>query len=244
MSFPIQLTNKIILALDEMSKDEALDIVDRLPELIWVKVGLELFTSCGPEIITILRNKEKKVFLDIKLHDIPNTMAKATFEAAKLGADLITVHACSGSNALKKAKEAATQGALKVNLKVPKLLAVTVLTSWKQKDYSNEIGCNLSIEERVQSYAKLAFDAGIDGCVCSPLEVKCLREKYPLPFELVTPGIRPLGVGLNDQARVMTPIQALASGASKLVVGRAITKSPDPLVEFKSLCDQLQKEGY
>ncbi len=244
MSFSHNTANKIILALDGMNKDAVLDMVDKLPELIWVKVGLELFTSSGPEIINILRNKGKKVFLDIKLHDIPHTIGRATFEAAKLGAELITVHACSGSKALKEAKQASIQGALEVNLKVPTLLAVTVLTSWQQKNYSDEIGIKHSIEERVQFFAELAFKAGIGGCVCSPLEVKALRERHPLPFELITPGIRPLGADLNDQVRVMTPSKALTCGASKLVIGRAITKNANPSKAFKSLCDQLQKEGY
>ena len=134
---------KLILALDGMNEDEVFSLIDSLPNLIWVKVGLELFTLLGPEIVNKLRNLGKKVFLDLKFHDIPSTMARASYQAARTGAELITVHSCSGKRSLQESNQSAIEGAKSVGLKPPCLLAVTVLTSWDEKDFMNESGgCN------------------------------------------------------------------------------------------------------
>jgi orotidine-5'-phosphate decarboxylase len=190
-------------------------------------------------VVQQLRDQGKRVFLDLKFHDIPATMAGACRSAARLGAELITVHACAGREALAAAQAAAQESAGSAGLPSPTLLAVTVLTSWEPVRFSAE----LAIHEPVQSYvprlADLAASAGIGGCVCSPLEVAALRSAHPHPFALVTPGIRPSGAALGDQQRVMTPAQAMAAGSSQLVIGRPITAAPDPVAAFAACCAEL-----
>ncbi len=231
--------NQIIVALDGMAPDQALAFARGVPELRWVKVGLELFVAGGPSVVQQLRDQGKRVFLDLKFHDIPATMAGACRSAARLGAELITVHACAGREALAAAQAAAQESAGSAGLPSPTLLAVTVLTSWEPVRFSAE----LAIHEPVQSYvprlADLAASAGIGGCVCSPLEVAALRSAHPHPFALVTPGIRPSGAALGDQQRVMTPAEAMAAGSSQLVIGRPITAAPDPVAAFAACCAEL-----
>ncbi len=231
---------KLILALDGMNSSEVFSFIDNLPDLVWVKVGLELFTSHGPQVLTKLREKGKKVFLDLKYHDIPKTMAGACYQAAFNGAELITVHAAAGEQALSAANKAAFMGASAASLPTPTLLAVTVLTSWTPQALANDLGISESIETRVERLAALAIKSGIGGCVCSPLEVRKLRSIYPEPFQLITPGIRFSESSLDDQARVMEPIQALKLGASKLVLGRIITNSSDPAGVFKKICSDIE----
>ncbi len=231
---------KIILALDGMNQREVFDLVEQLPNLQWVKVGLELFVSSGPEVIKELRERGLRVFLDLKFHDIPMTISGACRQAARTGAELITVHACSGFVALKEANLAAINGAAEVGCKPPTLLAVTVLTSWESKRFSRELGITEPIEQRVEFLAQLAAEAGLGGCVCSPLELKTLRKLFHEPFKLVTPGIRTKGADLQDQTRVMSPSEALSYGATYLVLGRPITKAIDPVIAFKNLCSELE----
>lgn len=232
--------DRIIVALDGMAPDQALAFAAAVPELRWVKVGLELFVAGGPAVVQQLRDQGKRVFLDLKFHDIPATMAGACRSAARLGAELITVHACAGSEALRVAQAAAAESATAAGLVQPTLLAVTVLTSWDPQRFAAE----LAIEEPVATYAprlaQLAAEAGIGGCVCSPLEVAALRVAHPEPFALVTPGIRPAGAALGDQQRVMTPAQAVAAGSSQLVIGRPITAAADPAEAFQACCAELQ----
>ena len=235
----INPSEKIILALDGMDGSEAISLIKKIPKLSWTKVGLELFVRSGPEILTILREYNKRIFLDLKFHDIPNTMANVCRQAAKNGAELITVHACAGRQALLAANKAAFEGAVEGDFPPPTLLGVTVLTSWRSEDFANELVLNETIEERVESMAALSFDSGIGGCVCSALEVSKLRKKYPLPFELITPGIRLPGENFNDQARVLTPAKAINLGASKLVIGRSITHADNPCEAFQRVCDNL-----
>jgi orotidine-5'-phosphate decarboxylase len=166
-------------------------------------------------------------------------MAGACRSAARLGAGLITVHACAGSEALQAAQEAALEGAAAADLPAPTLLAVTVLTSWDPDRFSRELALGEPVERHVQRLARLAAVAGIGGCVCSPLEVAVLRAAHPLPFALVTPGIRPAGVERGDQRRVMSPAQAIAAGASQLVIGRPISAATDPAAAFSDCCDAL-----
>ena len=232
-------SEKIIIALDGMDKHDVFNLLEKIPEVIWVKVGLELFVSEGPEILSILRDKGKKIFLDLKFHDIPTTVARACFAASQTGAELISLHTCAGVKALKMAKEAANEGAAKVNLSPPKLLGITILTSWTKESFVADLLIDQSINQRVKHLAEIASNSGLGGCVCSPREVRLLREIYPEPFELVTPGIRPLGSDVNDQSRVSDVSEALEMGASKLVIGRAITQSNDPAYMFKSFCDKV-----
>ena len=232
-------SEKIIIALDGMDKNHVFTLLEKIPEIVWVKVGLELFVSEGPEVLSMLRDKGKKIFLDLKFHDIPTTVAKACFAASQTGAEFISLHTCAGMKALKMANEAAQEGAAKVNLMPPKLLGITILTSWTSESFSSDLLINQSIDQRVKHLAKIASNSGLGGCVCSPNEVQFLREAYPQSFELITPGIRPLGSDVNDQSRVSDASEAIRMGASKLVIGRAITQSNDPGYMFKSFCDKV-----
>ena len=232
-------SEKIIIALDGMDKNHVFTLLEKIPEIVWVKVGLELFVSEGPEVLSMLRDKGKKIFLDLKFHDIPSTVAKACFVASQTGAEFISLHTCAGMKALKMANEAAQEGAAKVNLMPPKLLGITILTSWTSESFSSDLLINQSIDQRVKHLAKIASNSGLGGCVCSPKEVQFLREAYPESFELITPGIRPLGSDVNDQSRVSDASEAIKMGASKLVIGRAITQSNDPGYMFKSFCDKV-----
>ena len=232
-------SEKIIIALDGMSKIDVLNLIEKIPEIIWVKVGLELFVSEGPDILSFLKDRGKKIFLDLKFHDIPTTVSRACFKASQTGAEFISLHACAGMKALKMANEAAHSGAAKVNLKPPQLLGITILTSWTCESFANELLINQSIDQRVKHLAEISSKSGLGGCVCSPREVKFLREIYPESFELVTPGIRSLGSDINDQSRVSDASEAIRLGASKLVIGRAITHSNDPAYMFKSFCKKV-----
>jgi len=234
---------RIIVALDGMGPEQALSFVARLPQLRWVKVGLELYTAAGPRVVQQLRDQGKRVFLDLKFHDIPATMAGACRSAAKLGAELLTVHACAGLEALVAAQQGALAGAAEAGLPAPMLLAVTVLTSWAPQRFANELAISEPVEAYVPRLARLAAEAGIAGCVCSPLELVALRRDHPEPFALVTPGIRPAGSAPGDQARVMTPAQAQAAGASRLVIGRPITAAADPAAAFAACCRELGAPG-
>ena len=230
---------RIIVALDGMAPDQALAFSRGVEGLRWVKVGLELFVQAGPEVVAQLREQGLRVFLDLKFHDIPATMAGACRRAAGLGAELITVHACAGSEALQAAQAAAAEGAQVAGLAAPTLLAVTVLTSWEEQRLQRELAIRQDIAERVPALAALAAGAGIGGCVCSPLEAASLRAQHPEPFALVTPGIRPKGSAAGDQARVLGPAEAIAAGASQLVIGRPITKAEDPTLAFAACCAEL-----
>ena len=222
-----------------MAPQQALVFSRQLEGLRWVKVGLELFVQAGPEVVAQLREQGLRVFLDLKFHDIPATMAGACRRAAALGAELITVHACAGSEALKAAQAAAIEGAQAAGQPLPTLLAVTVLTSWQEQRLQQELAISQGIAERVPALAQLAATAGIGGCVCSPLEAAALRSQHPEPFALVTPGIRPKGAPAGDQARVMGPAEAIAAGASQLVIGRPITQASDPSAALAHCCAEL-----
>ena len=230
---------RIIVALDRPDAGSALALAASIPELRWVKVGLELFTAAGPDVVRELRRCGLRVFLDLKFHDIPATMAGACRSAAALGAELITVHASAGRQALAAALAAAEQGAAAQGTAPPTLLAVTVLTSWEADRFAAERQVPVAMAAHVSHLAALAAAAGLRGAACSPLEVAELRAQHPRPFALVTPGIRPAGAGMGDQARVLTPAQAIAAGASQLVVGRPITAAPDPAAAFAACCAEL-----
>lgn len=235
-----RVADSVIVALDGLGPEQALLLAEGIPGLRWVKVGLELFTQAGPAVVRQLREQGLRVFLDLKFHDIPATMAGACRSAAALGAELITVHACAGREALARAQQAAEAGAAAAGMDAaPTLLAVTVLTSWDQERLTQELAIDEPIASYVPRLARLAEAAGLGGCVCSPLEVAALRAAHPHPFALVTPGIRPSGSARGDQARVMTPAQALAAGASQLVIGRPITAAADPAAAWAACCSAL-----
>ena len=239
-SFSAESAQRIIVALDGMAPDQALAFSAQVEGLRWVKARLELFVQAGPKVVAQLREQGLRVFLDLKFHDIPATMAGACRRAAALGAELITVHACAGSEALKAAQAAAMEGAQRAGQPSPTLLAVTVLTSWQEQRLQRELAIAQDIGERVPALAQLSANAGIGGCVCSPLEAAALRAQHPVPFALVTPGIRPKGAAVGDQARVMGPAEAMAAGASQLVIGRPITRADDPSAAFAACCAELR----
>ena len=232
-------SDKIIVAIDGMDRNEAISFLKECPDISWVKVGLELFTKEGPTIINTFKDMDKKIFLDLKFHDIPNTMSSASYHVSKLGVDIISLHASAGLKALQLSKEATIKGAREINNKPPEVIAITVLTSISPQNFKYELNRESSIEENVLSLSKLTYDAGLDGCVCSPLEVKSLRDKYDDNFKLITPGIRFLINDINDQSRVMSPVDAISNGASKIVVGRAITKSNNPSKIFSEICNSI-----
>ncbi len=241
MTIPTNTAENLILALDALEISEVFSIVEKLPKLRWVKVGLELFLKGGPQIVVDLRKLGLRVFLDLKFHDIPETMKRACFQAASTGAELISVHAAAGKKALLESQKAAVEGALAEGFVPPKLLAVTVLTSWSKEAFAQQLLINQPIEMRVKLLASLAHDAGLGGCICSPLEVNGLRNSYPKPFELVTPGIRSIRGQTDDQERVMTPSSAIKAGASKIVIGRPITQANDPIKMFDIFYEDLAK---
>jgi len=230
---------KIILALDGLNKNEIMNFLIKCPQIRWVKVGLELFCKEGPEIIKILRKMGKKIFLDLKIYDIPNTMYATCYQISKLGVDIISVHASAGSRALKISKKASLDGSSELNLNPPILLGVTILTSFSSEDIKIDFNIQTSIEENVLKLAELSFKSGLDGCVCSPRELKTLRLTYDENFQLITPGIRLEEKTKHDQKRVMTPKKAILSGASKLVIGRSITQSENPARVFLDICKSI-----
>ena len=224
--------DKIILAIDGMDLSQAKLLLEKCPSIKWVKVGLELFVREGPRVIENLKDLNKKIFLDLKFHDIPNTMSAACNQVSQLGVDIISLHASSGLKALKDSKKASLEGATVVNVKPPIVVGITVLTSFSLKDFQTDLDRNNSIEDNVLRLSKLSFDAGLDGCVCSPWEAKMLRSIYSNNFELITPGIRLKIENKDDQNRIMTPHEAINNGASKLVIGRSISKAIDPNKAF------------
>ena len=215
---------KIIVALDFPIAAPALALAGKLdPALCRLKVGKELFTVAGPAMLESLMHRGFQVFLDLKFHDIPNTVAQACKAAANLGVWMVNVHALGGRKMLEAAREA-----IAVSANHPKLIAVTMLTSMAQQDLA-EIGINAKLADMVVRLAILARDNGLDGVVCSAQEAGLLREKCGNEFCLVTPGIRPANASLDDQSRVMSPSAAMQSGSSYLVIGRPITQATDPL---------------
>jgi orotidine-5'-phosphate decarboxylase len=226
---PASPASRIIVALDFPSAGSALDLVDRMDgRMSWVKVGLELYLAAGPAIVETLRNRELEVFLDLKLHDIPNTVAGAVRSLSSCGASLLTVHALGGPAMLAAAQDAAlaSGGA--------RLLGVTVLTSMDAVQL-NAVGLGLTTGEAVQRLARLVADAGLAGVVCSPWETSPLRSQLGAAPLLVVPGIRPEGAAADDQSRTANAAEAINSGASMLVIGRPITRAPDPAAAFESI---------
>ncbi|HEY1810068.1 MAG TPA: orotidine-5'-phosphate decarboxylase [Acidobacteriaceae bacterium] len=227
------MDSRLIVALDLPSAEPALALADRLHQHVrWLKVGLELYCSEGPALVRELRHRGFSVFLDLKLHDIPNTVAAAVRSAAATGAQLLTLHAAGGPAMLRAASDAAASLP-----NPPQLLAVTVLTSMDQAQLA-AIGVTASPAEQVQRLAAVAADSGISGLVSSAEEVATLRTSYP-QATLVIPGIRPAGAAIGDQKRVATPAAALAAGASFLVIGRPIIQAADPVAATQAILAEM-----
>ncbi len=218
----------IIVALDYSSAEDALRLAEKLePRLCRLKVGKELFTAAGPNLVEKLMHKGFDIFLDLKFHDIPNTVANACKAAANLGVWMINVHALGGRRMLMAAREAIAQGSTQ-------LIAVTLLTSMDQNDLA-DIGLQGTPDQIVERLARLAQDCALDGVVCSALEAASLRQQLGKDFCLVTPGIRPVDNQSDDQKRITTPQQAIRNGADYLVIGRPVTQAKDPLMVLRQL---------
>jgi orotidine-5'-phosphate decarboxylase len=229
---------RVIVALDYPDLGAAEALVGRLdPHRARVKVGKELFTRAGPRAVTALTARGFEVFLDLKYHDIPNTVAAACRAAAELGVWMVNVHASGGRRMLEAARDA-----LAASARPPRLVAVTVLTSLDRADLA-EIGFAESAEALVLRLARLAAVCGLDGVVCSPQEIAPLRAGLPPGFTLVTPGIRPAGAAAGDQKRVLGPRDALALGANYLVIGRPITAAPDPAAALAAIETEITEAG-
>ena len=226
---------ELIVAVDVPSADKIPTIVNSLPSRVtYYKIGLELFAAAGPEALRFLGENDKRVFLDLKLHDIPRTVARAVEAAAQHNVSLLTVHAGGGRDML----TAAAKAAASLGERAPKLVAVTTLTSLDQADL-NELGIQRDLSEHTAALGKLAIDCGIDGLVCSPLEVQAFRTTLGPDPILVTPGIRPAGGDVGDQKRVATPDMAVKGGSSFLVVGRPILEADDPAAAAEIILEQM-----
>ncbi|MEH2191188.1 MAG: orotidine-5'-phosphate decarboxylase [Nostoc sp.] len=234
-----QAERRIIVPLDVPDEESAIALIDQLPQVVWWKVGLELFTSTGPKILQVLKSKEKRIFLDLKFHDIPNTVAGACRSAARYGVDLLTIHATSGNEALKAATEAAQEGAAQAGVKPPKLIAITLLTSISARQLAFDLKIPLELPEYALEMALLAQEAGLDGAVCSPQEAAQLRQTCGDDFLLVCPGVRPNWADIGDQKRSLTPAQAIIAGADYLVIGRPITTATEPELAWKRISEEL-----
>jgi orotidine-5'-phosphate decarboxylase len=225
----------IIVALDYDNANDALSVATRLdPQICRVKVGKELHTAAGPQIVEDLMARGFDVFLDLKFHDIPNTVASACKVAASQGVWMVNVHACGGKKMLDAARNAIDSG----SGKKPLLIGVTVLTSLSQSDLP-EIGLALNLPAAVLRYAELTKDARLDGVVCSALEATWLRDHFGKSFKLVTPSIRLAEDAKGDQARVVTPVDAIKMGSDYLVIGRSITQAKDPIATLHKINDDL-----
>ncbi len=229
------MTCDLILALDVPTREEAAPILRQLRgELRWVKIGLQMFTAYGPDYVRAVADEGFNIFLDLKLHDIPNTVAKAIESLAPLPIGMLTLHTIGGREMMIYARKAQLQ--TKPDLL---LLGVTVLTSMDATGLS-ELGINVDPATQVSRLGKLASDSGLRGLVCSPLEVSLLRSQLTTDFQLVTPGIRPAGeAGSDDQKRIMTPADAARAGSSYIVVGRPILKAKDPIAATRAILANL-----
>ena len=234
-----ELKGKIIIALDVKNRTEAQKILELLPEARIFKVGLELFTAEGPAMIEMVKNYGRQVFLDLKLHDIPNTVAGAVRAAVRHGVSMLTVHTSGGKEMMRRAVEAAKEEAEKEGIEPPLLLGVTVLTSLKDKDLE-ETGIISETQVQVLRLAGLALDSGLKGIVCSPQEIELLRRELGPDLKIITPGIRPGWAEAQDQKRIMTPAEALIKGADYMVIGRPITQAASPAEAFTRLAGELE----
>ena len=226
--------NRIIVALDFDNRADAMTLLDKLsPQSCRVKVGKELFTRFGPELVREVQQRGFEVFLDLKFHDIPNTVAKAVAAAAELGVWMLTLHASGGEAMMRAAREALADSEHK-----PLLVAVTVLTSMAEEDLMAQ-GIARATEEQVQRLAAIAQESGMDGAVCSASEAASLRKLLSENFLLVTPGIRPAGDAADDQKRIVTPGDAVHAGSNYLVIGRPITRARHPDVKLQTILEEI-----
>jgi orotidine-5'-phosphate decarboxylase len=237
------MRNPIIAALDVSTEDAALQLVSKIAPLVGAfKVGSELFTSAGPEIVRKIRATGAGVFLDLKFHDIPNTVAKAVVAAVRLDVQMLTVHAAGGPEMLRAAETAAQETARKLGQTPPLVLGVTVLTSMDSNELAT-IGVAPNVGHQVERLAKLSAEAGLRGLVCSPLEIADLRKIIPAEMQLVIPGIRTGAEKSDDQKRTLTPHEAMEAGANWLVIGRPIYAAKEPVAAAEAILRSIEKTG-
>lgn len=231
---------RIIVALDVNDIDEVEKLVDKLRPVIKIfKIGSELFTSCGIQAVDIIRRKGCKVFLDLKYHDIPNTVMRTSWAAAKQNIHMFTVHALGGLTMMEKALQAAKEESARLNIARPIILGVTILTSFDKKDMQS-VGISGTVDEEVMKLVKLCEKAGLDGIVASPQELPKIRKIVKKNFLIVTPGIRPAWSQKSDQKRVATPKEAIDMGADYMVIGRPITDEADPKAAAEKIINEIR----
>lgn len=227
------MATELIVVLDVDTREDALRIVNSCGACSYFKIGAQLFTRCGPDIVREIHGLGKNVFLDLKYHDIPNTVAKAAAAAAALDVSLFTIHASGGKHMIEAARKA-------VEGTDAKILAVTILTSFSDDMLRNEVGLNETAAQAVPRLAKMAVESGAHGIVASPLEITAVREAVGPQALLVTPGVRPVWAGKDDQQRVMTPREAAWAGADFIVVGRPILSHNDPAKAVRLILEEMQ----
>lgn len=232
----------LAVALDYPDLDQALKMVNELGDRVeYYKLGMELFYACGPSGLARLQEGGKKIFLDLKLHDIPNTVAAAVRSVVRQGIWMINVHAAGGSIMMKAAAEAAADEAAAIGVQRPYVTSVTILTSLSPTMLRDELGVTRSIQDQVLFWSELSLAAGLDGVVCSPQEVVAVREALGNRCLLVTPGIRPRSSSPDDQQRIMTPSQAVMAGSDVLVVGRPITEAESPVLATERILMEMEE---
>jgi orotidine-5'-phosphate decarboxylase len=233
---------RIIIALDVGTKREALALAKALAEARIFKIGMELFTAEGPALLEEAVRMGKRPFLDLKFHDIPNTVAGAVRAATRNGVHMLTLHASGGKEMMAAAAKTVREESAKAGKERPVLLGVTVLTSLKEEEL-HQIGFAHAVADQVLRLAVLAKDAGLDGVVCSPHEIEIIKKECGRDFLVVTPGIRPAWAAAQDQKRIMTPAEAFAKGADYLVIGRPITGAPSPGDAFLRILSEITGSG-
>jgi orotidine-5'-phosphate decarboxylase len=237
---PTDPRDRLIVALDVDSQAQAERLAERLDGLVRrFKIGSQLFTACGPAVVEAIQKRGAEVFLDLKFHDIPNTVAGAAREAARLGVFMFNVHASGGLAMMKAAADGAAAAAVELSVRRPLAIAVTVLTSLDRAALNGELGVAASVEEHVLRLAELAREAGLDGTVASPVEIAAIRRSLGAGWVIVTPGVRPAGSAADDQSRIATPAAASRAGAHYLVVGRPITGARDPAAAAEAILGEM-----
>lgn len=238
--YVLLMKNPIIVALDVPAAEKAIELASLLaPEVGAFKIGKELFTSAGPDIVRRLRAVGAKLFLDLKFHDIPNTVGRAVAAAVQLGIEMLTIHTSGGLAMMQAAEQAAQEESRRLGQSAPLVLGVTVLTSLDDAALA-ETGVGRPAAAQVELLARLAARAGLRGLVCSPQELPLLRSVLPGTIQLVTPGVRPVGSDAGDQKRTLTPPEAVRAGADWLVIGRPICAAADPLAACRAIRDSLR----
>lgn len=239
----MQAKDHLIVALDTREEADVINLVEKLSGKVgYFKVGLELFTSLGPKIVKLIKERGDKVFFDGKFLDIPNTVSKAVANMVKHKVDMLNIHLSGGKKMLEEARRLLAETALQEKLQAPKLLGVTVLTSITNDILQNDLKIKSQIEEYVSHLTKFALSVSLDGIICSPNEAKIVREvsKENKDFLIITPGVRPTWAKANDQERIATPKEAILNGASHIVIGRPITSANNPLDAVKKILEEIE----